>query len=139
MAKDAKYIQFTRTKGTICHHLHLQNRHKVCTSSGTSNALQSQNKSKSNIKAKHQQHLTSISLAWVRCLRNESFFIIGRQSYNSIPTTLRDRKWQWRRKTERKFQKESLDILKNYQMLQEHFKTHFCKKSKSKVFCCIYS
>ena len=46
-AKDAKYIQFTMTKGTICHHSHLQNRSTACTKPRARYPLQSQNKNKS--------------------------------------------------------------------------------------------
>ena len=73
-ATDAKYIQFTKTKGTIYHHLHLKNRYTACTKPRTRNPPQSQNKNKSKTKIKHR----SGSPAWVKSLRNGSFFVINR-------------------------------------------------------------
>ena len=46
-------------KGTICHHLHLQNRYAACTKPKDRNALQSQSKNKSNTNTK-QQCITNV-------------------------------------------------------------------------------
>ena len=86
MAKDAKYIQFTKMKGMICHHLHLQNHYTACTKTRARNPLQSQKKNKSNTKTKCQQCFTSMH----KILKNGNFFITGPQLYNSIPATFRE-------------------------------------------------
>ena len=85
MAKDAKYIQFTKTKGTIRHHLHLQNHYTACTKTRARNPLQSQKKNKTP-----KQNVSSASPACVKSLKNGNFFITGPQLYNSIPATFRE-------------------------------------------------
>ena len=45
---------------------------------------------RTKIKVSSKQNINSASPAWVKSLRNGSFFVIGPQLYNSIPATLRE-------------------------------------------------
>ena len=47
-------------------------------------------KPRTKVKVTLKQNISRAPLAWVRSLRNGSFFVIGPQLYNSIPATLRE-------------------------------------------------
>ena len=115
----------------ICHHLHLQNP-----------GLEVHYNPKTKVKVTPKRNTSSASPAWLRSLKNGSFSVIAQHLYNSIPATLRelenDNEGE-KQKIENLKKKLDEYILEQCLMLQQHPKTHFCNKSKSKMFCCICS